>query len=140
MNMYQIFRHFNGVEQRVASYKSENIAKIALESSKEDGLFMKVVPVETREEFLKYLIEKGYIITENKAEKFNEDGDYLSTYLIFHFERGSDDDGSYENGYCLKMLKHADIYGGIIETATVDENGNYCDLDGTIFEVNLDNL
>ena len=134
--MYQIFRKFNGMDQRVASYKLEDNAKTALE--KEDELFLKEVPVETREEFLTYLTEKGYIISGNKVTHIDEDGDYLATYLILHYERGSDEDGNYENGYCLKMLKHADINGTIIEDGTVDENGNFCDLDGTIYEMNLD--
>ena len=137
MNMYQIFREFNGTDQRVGSYKLEENAKAALE--REDGLFMKVVPVETREEFLEYLTRKGYAITGNKATQLDEDGDYLATFLILHYERGNDEDGNYENGYCLKMLKHADVYGSIIEDGTVDDNGNFCDLDGNIFEVNLDN-
>ena len=138
MNMYQIFREFNGMHQRVGSYELEENAKAALE--KEDGLFMKVVPIETREEFLAYLTRKGYVITGNKATHIDENGDYLATYLILHYERGSDSNGSYENGYCLKMLKHADIDGTIIEVATVDDNGNFCDLDGIIYESNLDNM
>ena len=139
MNMYQIFRKFNEMDQRVASYKLEENAKAALESSKEDGLFLKEVLVETREEFITYLTEKGYVISGNKATQIDEDGDYLATFLILHYERGNDEDGNYENGYCLKMLKHADVYGSIIEDGTVDDNGNFCDLDGTIYEVNLDN-
>lgn len=138
MNMYQIFRKFNGMDQKVASYKLEENAKAALE--KEDGLFLKEVPVETRDKFLEYLTEKGYVISGNKATQLDEDGDYLATYLIFHYERGSDEDGSYDNDYCLKMLKHVDINGTIVEECTVDENGNFCDLDGTIYEVNLDNV
>ena len=138
MNMYQIFRKFNGMDQRVASYKLEENAKDALE--KEDGLLLKVVPVETREEFLAYLTGKGYVISGNKATHLDEDGDYLATYLILHYERGTDEDGNYENGYCLKMLKHADIKGTIIEDGIADENGNFCDLDGTIYEKNLDNV
>lgn len=136
MNMYQIFRKFNGMDQKVSSYKLEENAKAALE--KEDGLFLKEVPVETRDKFLEYLTEKGYVISGNKATQLDEDGDYLATYLIFHYERGSDEDGSYDNGYCLKMLKHVDINGTIVEECTVDENGNFCDLDGMIYEMNLD--
>jgi hypothetical protein len=136
--MYQIFRKFNEMDQRVASYKLEENAKAALELSKEDGLFLKEVPVETREEFLTYLTEKGYVVSGNKATQLDKDGDYLATYLILHYERGSDEDDNYENGYCLKMLKHADINGTIIEDGTVDENGNFCDLDGMIYEMNLD--
>ena len=144
MSMYQIFRKFNGMDQRVASYKLEENAKVTLESSKEDGLFLKEVSVETREEFITYLMEKGYTVSGNKATQLDEDGDYLATFLILHFERGNDEDGNYENGYCLKMLKHASV-GSIledrvvIEDGTVDENGNFCNLDGTILEVNLDN-
>ena len=136
MNMYQIFRNFCGMDQRVGSYKYEENAKVALE--KEEGLFMKVVPVETREDFLTHLTEKGYVITGNRATQLDEHGDYLATYLILHYERGEDADGSYDNGYCLKMLKHIDIDGNILESCTVDEHGNFCDLNGNIYEVNLD--
>ena len=134
--MYQIFRKFNGMDQKVASYKLEENAKAALK--KEDGLFLKTIPVGTREEFLTYLTEKGYVISGNQATQFVKE-DYLATYLILHYERGTDEDGTYDNGYCLKMLKHVDIDGSIVKCGIVDEKGNFCDLDGTIYEVNLDN-
>lgn len=139
MNMYQIFRKFNGMDQRVASYKLEENAKAAIESSDEDGLFLKEVPITTRESYIEYLTEKGYLIFGNKVTQLDKDGDYLATFLILHYEDGNDEKGNYDNDYCLKMLKHADIDGTIITDGLVDEKGNFCTLDGKIYDVNLDN-
>ena len=127
----------NLIDQEVYGCKTKEEAEEKVKSFDEEGLFIKEYET-TREEYINYLKDKGYLIDGHKAIWMN--GDMVSAvFLIMHYSRETETIG-YDEDYCLKMLYSVDLDGEIICSGKTDEHGNYYNKYGKLVEKNLDNV